>query len=548
MDENKKIRVAVVGLGAQGLVTVKNLLEEGFDVTGFEKNNYVGGIWHYSAENRVSVLPTTVVNGSKERASYTDFPYPEDVDSYPTAAQVDQYLNDYCDHFHLRPHLRLSTTIEAVVRDDTHDKWIIRVKADRSSASEYISFHKLVIAIGPHNIPIEPTIPGRHLFKGEVIHSIAFKDRSRFKDKRVMVVGASNTAADTCTSLVGVASKVYFSHRNGALIVPRYLKDGTSLDHGANYRMQNTVNWLEQYIPNAVGRFMEFFVNRIIRDEFGQADPTWNLYPAPSMKHQVPTISDSLVPALRAGTVVSTAAPSRITSEYDVELTNGNIVQVDVIIFCTGYNPNFSILGRFDPTLTDDKMHDYYTPRLYQNIFSLEYPDSLAFVGIALVFIPAFLMTDLSSMALAQMWSTKSSSPSLPPPAEMHAWRLQHMKWVNSVRASHHAGKMIKFSLPDGPWLDWVQRTAGTNLQENLGWTSWKAWKFWWNDWRFCNLLSGGVFTPIFYRLFDSDRRKKWDGAREAIEKMNEKIKQDIEIRKRAAQNKSTEEVIIGGR
>lgn len=546
MEENKDIEVAVIGLGAQGLVTVKNLLEEGFNVTGFEKNDYIGGIWHYTAENRVSVLPTTVSNGSKERACFTDFPYPDECDSYPTAAEIDQYLNDYCDHFELRPHLRLSTTIEAINRDDASDKWTIEVRSKGPSKSEQLSFDKLVIAIGPHNIPVEPTLQDRHLFKGEILHSAAFKDRSRFKDKRVMVVGASNTAGDTSTTLVGIASKVYLSHRNGALIVPRYLKDGTALDHGANYRMQQTVNSLEQYIPNAVGSFMEFFVNRIIRDEFGPADPAWNLYPAPSMKHQVPTISETLIPALRAGTITSTAAPSRITGDYDIELTDGKVVQVDAIIFCTGYNPNFSILGKFDPTLTDNKTYDYYTPRLYQNIFSLDHPDSLAFIGIALVFIPAFLMTDLSSMALAQLWSTKTTSPSLPPLAEMHTWRLQHAKWVASVRATHHSGKMIKFSLPDGPWLEWVQRTAGTNLQENTSWFSWKAWKFWLSDWKFCSLLMGGVFTPILYRLFDSDRRKKWDGAREAIERMNENAKRDVEFRKRATQDKNVKKVTVG--
>lgn len=70
-------------LGALGLVAVKNLMEEGFDVTGFDKNEYVGGLWHYTEENKTSVLPSmhlsklgcsihshytaTIVNISKER-------------------------------------------------------------------------------------------------------------------------------------------------------------------------------------------------------------------------------------------------------------------------------------------------------------------------------------------------------------------------------------------------------------------------------------------------------------------------------------------------
>lgn len=62
--------VAVIGAGPAGLVALKNLLEEGFDATGFDKNPYVGGLWQYTEEDKTSVLPTTVVNISKERVRY----------------------------------------------------------------------------------------------------------------------------------------------------------------------------------------------------------------------------------------------------------------------------------------------------------------------------------------------------------------------------------------------------------------------------------------------------------------------------------------------
>lgn len=59
--------VAVIGLGAAGLVALKNLKEEGFNVVGYERNAYIGGLWRYSNDDQVSVLNTTVVNISKER-------------------------------------------------------------------------------------------------------------------------------------------------------------------------------------------------------------------------------------------------------------------------------------------------------------------------------------------------------------------------------------------------------------------------------------------------------------------------------------------------
>ncbi|KAL3952292.1 hypothetical protein ACCO45_014009 [Purpureocillium lilacinum] len=42
--------VAVVGLGPLGLVTLKNLVEEGLDATGFDMADVVGGLWNFSDE------------------------------------------------------------------------------------------------------------------------------------------------------------------------------------------------------------------------------------------------------------------------------------------------------------------------------------------------------------------------------------------------------------------------------------------------------------------------------------------------------------------
>lgn len=43
--------------GALGLVAMKNLLEVGFNVVGFDKHPYVGGLWNYNEQkDAISVL------------------------------------------------------------------------------------------------------------------------------------------------------------------------------------------------------------------------------------------------------------------------------------------------------------------------------------------------------------------------------------------------------------------------------------------------------------------------------------------------------------
>lgn len=476
------------------------------------------------------MLPTTLVNISRERACFTDFPFPGGTSSYPNSSEVDKYLNDYADAFNLRPRLRLGTAVQSITRNDSENTWTVTLHARGSSQTENLNFDKLVMTIGPHSKPIYPQIANQEAFKGEIVHSIAFKDPFLLTDKRVLVIGASNTAADTCTSLIGIASEIYMSHRHGTVIVPRLMKDGTSLDHGASYRTFALTHALDAYLPNQARKFLDGFVAKIMTREFGSLD----------LAHQNPIVTDTFIPALRAGTIISHAAPVRIIDEQTIELQDGTTVQADAIICCTGYSLDLSMLGPYDPTATRTRsgvsqtqtQTSLDTPALYQNIFSLEYPDSLAFIGIAITFNPAFVIADLSSMALAQLWSGKPSSPNLPPMSEMQRWYDAHLSWVAGVRRKSMHGKCVKLMVRNGPWLAWVDEVAGTNVERYLSYLSLEAWKFWWKDREFCGLLSGRILSPHIYRVFGGGRRKRWDGARDAIVRVNEGVKENMRRRK----------------
>lgn len=39
-----------------GLVSLKNLLEEGFDAVGLERNDYLGGLWQFDEGEKITVL------------------------------------------------------------------------------------------------------------------------------------------------------------------------------------------------------------------------------------------------------------------------------------------------------------------------------------------------------------------------------------------------------------------------------------------------------------------------------------------------------------
>ncbi|KAI5459674.1 FAD/NAD(P)-binding domain-containing protein [Mariannaea sp. PMI_226] len=513
--DGKAPTVAVVGLGVLGLVTVKNLTEEGFDVTGFDMNSYVGGLWHYTDEDKTSVLPTTVINISKERGCFTDFPFPDDTPSHCTSQHVEQYLENYAKHFNLGPKLRLNTKVKLVKRDKEKKCWVLDIEGSDSEC-----FDKVIIATGINARPHIPSLDGLDQFEGEVLHSRAFKRPELFKGKKVVIVGMGNTGADTAAALVDVADNVSISHKHGAFVLPRIAK-GVPFDHTMTARKSAMIGFLELNLPTLSQWVFDAMVKKL-QDEAFVLRPEWKLSPAPSIKHAVPIVSDNLVQLLEAGKIQSVAGLKRISGPREVELTDGTHVQADTIIWATGYKSEFSVLdATVDPNrhttpawTSAPGSRGKPLPRLYQNVFSLDYPDSLAFMGCVAFATGAFPVYDLCSMAVAQVW--KGNSP-LPTIQEMNKAVDRQHSFVCDIAKQ---GSAVPGWVRQSEWLAWANQAAGTGVDEHLGW-GYAGWKFYFQDRALYKLLMDGVYMPAIWRVFDSTKRKKWDGAREEIVKVN---------------------------
>ena len=212
-------RVAVVGVGALGLMALKSLQEDGFDVIGFESRSYIGGLWKHSEDSTLSITAeTTIFNTSRFRAAISDFPFAPYVDDFPTAAQMLEYLQDYSRHFGLESKIRLCSKVNSLNRQD--DKWILEIiRTDASSTVTVETFDKVIIATGSFASPKSPSLDGMELFKGRILHAMDLRCPEQYIGQQVLLVGLHATAQDITLCLSRYAKKVYISHRNGRLMV-----------------------------------------------------------------------------------------------------------------------------------------------------------------------------------------------------------------------------------------------------------------------------------------------------------------------------------------
>lgn len=175
---------------------------------------------------------------------------------------------------------------------------------------------------------------------------------------------------------------------------------------------------------------------------------------------------------MAAGQIETVPGLKAVAGDRLIELDDGSKIEVDTIIWCTGYHQEFKLLdASVDPCRnTTPKWaasigsRGKPLPRLYKNIFSLDFPDSLAFMGCVAFATSSFPLYDIASMALAQIWN--GNSP-LPEQAEMERAVDKQHAWVCETART---GSAVPGWVKQGEWVAWANEAAGTGLNEKLGW------------------------------------------------------------------------------
>ena len=87
---SNNLTVGIIGAGASGLETAREMLDQGIRPTIFEKNSTFGGVWRVNEGGNVWKNMRT--NLSRFNVSFSNHNWSEETDLYPTSEDVHQYL------------------------------------------------------------------------------------------------------------------------------------------------------------------------------------------------------------------------------------------------------------------------------------------------------------------------------------------------------------------------------------------------------------------------------------------------------------------------
>ena len=224
------MRTCVIGAGPSGLTTIKQLLDEGHDVTCFEKNDGIGGIWYRRPsgdEDQMKVFDSVVLTVSMKLMSFSDFMPKEEGRIFYSHEKYRRYLEAYADAFDLRRHIRFDSSVTGLRKTDD-GKWRVTVRSGDAQTEH--DFDAVAVCSGPFKTP-NTHVAGLENFQGEIVHSYRYRNNARFRGKRVLVVGLAESGADIVREISDVASECTLSLRSFSFLVPRVPGGNLATDH-----------------------------------------------------------------------------------------------------------------------------------------------------------------------------------------------------------------------------------------------------------------------------------------------------------------------------
>lgn len=440
-------KVAIIGAGLAGLVTLKECLTEGLSADVFEGRSEIGGQWAYQAtpdssgELQSSMYEGVILNSCRDTTGFSDFPIdPARHGDYFTHREMHRYILEYASHFGLEKHISLSTKV-LVCEPSTSSpgKWTVRFQKRDAEPEEGV-YDSVISASGFNSIPLVPEFRNRKAYEGEFLHSHYYRTPGRFEGKRMVIIGAGSCAVDMASELAPSCREVHFVTRRGAWIIPRFVlgKPAEAWDNRATQIL----------VPAAVSEWMQTVLLNLVQ---GKHPP--ELQPKHRLMQQNPTLRTEFIERVRTGTIKVHRAEVESFDETGVILSNGTKLEADVVLSCTGYK-------RAYPYLPADTLHNSETPMYETDLYKLVVParhPNLYLVGCIESPGPAPPVLEAQARYVLAAITNRITLPSSDGLLkEIRTWQKWHAK--SFVRSERHSNTETY-----APYIDSLLKPLGAN-------------------------------------------------------------------------------------
>jgi cation diffusion facilitator CzcD-associated flavoprotein CzcO len=403
--------IGIIGAGLSGLATAKAFLQQGYHVTIIEKARAIGGVWELSRSYLGVATQTT-----RDEYAFSDFPMPSTYPMWPTGAQVQQYLEDYAQHFGVTPHIRFRTTVTNL--EYANGQWQMDTYDAANDLPESLRFDYVAVCTGTFHKPFIPAWKGMASFPGAIMHTSQVNDPALLEQQSVAVVGFAKSATDIATLAAGLGRECHLLYRKAQWKVPRFFGSLINMRYLLFSRFSEAFfnspykTGFQKFLHTA-GRPMVWAQWRglelLLKSQFKLK--ACGMVPKHRIEDQIScslgVAPDGFYDKVRSGLIKAKQTEIDRIEGRQVYLTNGEVIQPDLIICGTGFSQSLPFLESKYREVLIGADGGY---RLFRNIIHPQIPQ-LGFIGFN-----SSLFSTLTS-EIAANWFVKYVEGSLHLPA-----------------------------------------------------------------------------------------------------------------------------------
>jgi len=384
MASQRPVSIGIIGAGPAGIAAGHELLKQGFtDFTLYEALDAPGGTWH------LHTYPGLACDVWAHSYSFSYAPNPDWTASFVEQPEIQAYLADCATRFGLDPHMRFNTRIQRA-RYLAEGGWLLATEA-----GEEFRCDVLINAMGNQHTPLYPDVPGMDSFQGDAWHATRWNHAVDLKGKKVVVVGSAASAVQIVPEVASQAAHLTVLQRSPNWIMPRRRKQYSAAQRQRFRRFPwliKLTRWFQRTLMGQVhhavtlghkrmGQFETMAKNYI---ESAIEDPQLRKTLTPDSHYGCKRglVSDDFYPALNRDNVELVAAGLAEVTPQGLVTEDGQVIDADVIIYCTGYRimdyDRIEVIGASGKSLADT-MGD--APRAYKGIAVPDFPNYFFAVG-----------------------------------------------------------------------------------------------------------------------------------------------------------------------
>ncbi|EXJ94480.1 cyclohexanone monooxygenase [Capronia coronata CBS 617.96] len=213
MMEHQYLDALVVGAGFGGIYQLKKLLDQNLSVKLIDMAGDFGGTWYWNQyPGAMSDTESFLYRYSWDEEDLRSYPWNR---YYLQGPEILAYLQNVVKRYGLRQHAQFNTELTKAQWDDAEGRWTVETSTGHIFKPKY-----LVTALGLLSRQNFPDIPGIETFKGDLHHTARWPKGLDLRGKRVGVIGNGSTGVQVITAIAKEVEQLVCFQRTPQYSVP----------------------------------------------------------------------------------------------------------------------------------------------------------------------------------------------------------------------------------------------------------------------------------------------------------------------------------------